>query len=56
MRIEKSNPQEIITLENLELHFGGVNVLSDVSFKIYEREILALIGPNGAGKTSIVNS
>ncbi len=56
MRLEKSNPQEIITLENLELHFGGVNVLSDVSFKIYEREILALIGPNGAGKTSIINS
>jgi branched-chain amino acid transport system ATP-binding protein len=56
MKLEKSNSQEIIALENLELHFGGVNVLNNVSFKIYEREILALIGPNGAGKTSIINS
>jgi branched-chain amino acid transport system ATP-binding protein len=44
-----------IRVENLSLGFGGVKALSDISFEVREREILAIIGPNGAGKTSILN-
>jgi ABC-type branched-subunit amino acid transport system ATPase component len=35
--------------------FGGLSVLSRVSFRVAEGEIVALIGPNGAGKTTFVN-
>jgi len=41
--------------ENVSLSFGKVQALADVSFDVYEDEILALIGPNGAGKTSLLN-
>ncbi len=44
-----------LEIEDLTLAFGGLEVLSDVSFAVEERELLAVIGPNGAGKTSTLN-
>ncbi|MBI5521339.1 MAG: ABC transporter ATP-binding protein [Desulfarculus sp.] len=45
----------ILAVENLTLAFGGLNVLTDVSFAVQPGQIFAIIGPNGAGKTSILN-
>ncbi len=45
----------LLKIENVSLGFGGVQALSEVSFEIREKEILAIIGPNGAGKTSMLN-
>jgi branched-chain amino acid transport system ATP-binding protein len=33
--------------------FGGLLAVNDVTFHLYENEILGLIGPNGAGKTTL---
>lgn len=44
-----------LEIESLNLSFGGVNALYDVSFNVRENEILAIIGPNGAGKTALLN-
>lgn len=41
--------------ENIELAFGGLRALSDVSMELREGEILAIIGPNGSGKTCLLN-
>ena len=46
----------ILAVENLSLAFGGLQVLSNVSFQVSPGEVFAIIGPNGAGKTSILNS
>jgi branched-chain amino acid transport system ATP-binding protein len=45
----------ILSIADISLAFGGLKVLSDVSFDVNEGEIFAVIGPNGAGKTSILN-
>ncbi len=45
----------ILDLKDINLHFGGIMALNDVSFDVREGEIFAIIGPNGAGKTSIFN-
>lgn len=49
------NRKTLLQLQGVSLSFGGVTALSEVSFALYERELLAIIGPNGAGKTSAVN-
>lgn len=36
-------------------NFGGLQVLSDVSFQVRGPELIGLIGPNGAGKTTLTN-
>ncbi|HMO29942.1 branched-chain amino acid ABC transporter ATP-binding protein/permease [Enterovirga sp.] len=46
---------EIVRVEKLDKHFGGLHVTNDVSFTLREGEILGLIGPNGAGKTTVFN-
>jgi branched-chain amino acid transport system ATP-binding protein len=45
----------LLELEDIIKNFGGLHVLSEVSFSVNEGEIVGLIGPNGAGKTTLFN-
>jgi len=40
----------ILKCEKLNKKFGKKKILNDVSFEIYEGDILGFIGPNGARK------
>ncbi|MEJ2716670.1 MAG: ABC transporter ATP-binding protein [Deltaproteobacteria bacterium] len=42
-------------VDGVSLAFGGVKVLTSVSFEMAKGSIVSVIGPNGAGKTSLVN-
>ncbi len=46
---------EVMRVEGLQKHFGGLHVTNNVGFSLREGEILGLIGPNGAGKTTVFN-
>src|SRR5512147_884767 len=48
--------EPIIRVRNLSKSFGGVKALSQVSFDLFEGEVLGIIGPNGSGKTTLVNT
>jgi len=45
----------VLQVSDLSKKFGGLSVLSRVSFALEAGERLALIGPNGAGKTTLIN-
>lgn len=43
----------VLSVENLSKSFGAVNAITDVSFDVYEHEVVALVGDNAAGKSTI---
>ena len=44
----------MIRVEHLTKTFRQFTAVSDISFEIKEREIVAFLGPNGAGKTTTI--
>lgn len=47
--------QDLITVENLTMRFGGLTALDELSLSVREGEVLGLLGPNGSGKTTFFN-
>ncbi|AWK84845.1 ABC transporter ATP-binding protein [Azospirillum thermophilum] len=45
----------MLTLEGVQVRFGGVQALKSASFSVAEGETIGLVGPNGAGKTTLFN-
>ena len=46
----------LLEVKNLEVSYGVIKALKDISFEVNEGEIVTLIGANGAGKTTTMQS
>jgi len=46
----------MLKLDNVNLYYGVIHALKDISLEVSQGEIVTLIGANGAGKTSILRS
>ena len=49
-------PEPVLELEGLEVRYGTVAAVRDVSLRVEREEIVGLIGPNGAGKSTTLNA
>ncbi len=45
----------LLTVENVNKRFGGLQALHEVNLKIEAGTVHAIIGPNGAGKSTLLN-
>lgn len=46
----------MLKVEKLNVYYGAIHALHDVSFCVGKGEIVTLVGANGAGKTSILHA
>jgi branched-chain amino acid transport system ATP-binding protein len=48
--------RKVLEIKNIDVFYGDVQVIWDVSFNVNRGEIVALIGANGAGKSTILRA
>ena len=48
--------ENLLSVEHLNVFYGGIQALYDVSLNIRKGEILSIIGSNGAGKSSLLRT
>ena len=46
----------MLTVKNLEVSYGDVRALDDVSLEVTQGAIIAIVGANGAGKTTLIRT
>lgn len=46
--------ETLVKLNNITVSFNKRNIIQDVSFDLFDNQIVTLIGPNGAGKTTLL--
>ncbi len=46
----------MLKVNNLDVYYGAIHAIKDISFHVEEGEIVTLIGANGAGKTTTLQT
>jgi zinc transport system ATP-binding protein len=46
----------VLELENVNVAYGGVSALEDVSLRVEHGDFVGLVGPNGSGKSTLIKA
>jgi branched-chain amino acid transport system ATP-binding protein len=46
----------MLKVNNLSVHYGGMQALANVSIEVNQGEIVSIVGSNGAGKSTTINA
>ena len=44
--------ERMLTVSDINVYYGAIHAIKNVSFEVNEGEVVALIGANGAGKST----
>ena len=52
--LEQTSPEPILSVSNLNLHYGSAHALKDVNLDMARNQVTAFIGPSGCGKSTLL--
>lgn len=52
----RGNGTPLVEMRDMNVSFGGVHAVEDVSIDLFEGEVLGLVGGNGAGKSTLIKT
>jgi len=53
---DRGDARELLEVDSLEVRYGGLIALTDISLNVRGGEIVSVLGANGAGKTSLLKA
>ncbi|MFF3615197.1 ABC transporter ATP-binding protein [Streptomyces sp. NPDC002580] len=56
MKVIAGNAAECLSVQELSVHYGGVQAVSSIDFSVEPGQSVGIIGANGAGKTSTLKA
>lgn len=54
--MQKRGARKMLRVENINVSYGAIHALHDVSITVNDGEVVSLIGANGAGKTTTLHT
>ena len=48
--------ETMLKVENINVYYGNIHAIKDISFQVNQGEIVTLIGANGAGKSTTLKT
>jgi zinc transport system ATP-binding protein len=48
------NNTELVSLHNINVYYGEIQVLDDITISVQSHDFLGIIGPNGGGKSTLL--
>jgi len=52
----RGNGAPLVEMKDMNVSFGGVHAVEDVSIDLFQGEVLGLVGGNGAGKSTLIKT
>ena len=46
----------LLKVDNINVYYGNIHAVKDISFEVHQGEIVTLIGANGAGKSTTLKT
>ena len=53
---EDKHAKTVLEIKDVSTYYGVIRAIQDVSFNVYQGEVLAILGSNGAGKTTLLRT
>jgi zinc transport system ATP-binding protein len=48
--------EKVLEVKGLNVNYGSIRALEDVSFEVLKGDVVGVVGPNGGGKTTLLNA
>lgn len=54
--IERESGNDVLAVDDLSVGYDNVSVSSNITFRVYKQDRIAIIGPNGIGKSTLLKT